>query len=129
NGEFKGHVYEDAAEGLRRWYKAKFGLYAYSSGSVKSQKLLFSHSEAGDLTSLMSGYFDTTTGPKRDAESYRSIASAIGLPEDGILFLSDVAEELDAARKAGMRTIQLLRDDSVKVGNHDTAKSFETIFP
>jgi enolase-phosphatase E1 len=109
NREFRAHVYADVAPKLQEWKKQQVDLYVYSSGSVAAQKLLFAHSDAGDLTPLFSGYFDTETGPKRDAESYQRIASAIGKPADSILFLSDVAEELDAARAAGMRTTLLAR--------------------
>ncbi|WP_447407151.1 hypothetical protein, partial [Clostridium perfringens] len=70
SGAFTGHIYPDAAAGLHRWHAAWIKLYVFSSGSVPAQKLLFGHSEAGDLTPLFSGYFDTTTGPKREASSY-----------------------------------------------------------
>jgi enolase-phosphatase E1 len=94
---------------LRAWRDAGKRLYVYSSGSVGAQKLFFGHSDAGDLTPLFSGYFDTETGAKRDAASYRRIAEAIGVPAADILFLSDIAEELDAARAAGMQTVLLAR--------------------
>jgi len=62
SGEFKGHVYPEVAENLQKWKKQGIHLYVYSSGSVTAQKLLFGHSEAGDLTPLFSGYFDTEIG-------------------------------------------------------------------
>ena len=102
SGAFLGHVYPDAVAGLRRWHTAGMKLYVFSSGSVAAQKLLFGHSDAGDLTPLLSGYFDTTTGPKREAGSYRAIAGEIGLAPGDILFLSDTPEEAAAARAAGM---------------------------
>lgn len=110
NGDFKGHIYADAAAQLRAWRDRGIRLYVYSSGSVYAQKLLFGHSEAGDLTPLFSGYYDTHIGGKREAASYRAIVADIGVPAGEILFLSDIVEELDAARTAGMRTIQLVRD-------------------
>ncbi|HST27236.1 MAG TPA: acireductone synthase [Rudaea sp.] len=108
-GDFRAHVYPDVAPKLREWKQRGLDLYVYSSGSVAAQKLFFAHSEAGDLTPLFSGYFDTEAGPKREAESYRRVAAAIGGPAGEILFLSDIAEELDAARATGMRTTQLAR--------------------
>jgi enolase-phosphatase E1 len=108
-GDFTGHVYPDAAAALRRWHAAGLKLYVYSSGSVPAQKLLFGFSAAGDLTPLFTGYFDTTIGAKRDPDSYRRVAAAIGLPADEILFLSDTTEELDAAATAGLQTLQLVR--------------------
>lgn len=113
DGEFTGHVYPDAAEALRRWADQGIRLYVYSSGSVPAQQLLFGHSDAGDLRPLFSGWFDTRIGGKREADAYRRIVEAIGLPAEEILFLSDVGEELDAARAAGMRTLQLVREPAV----------------
>jgi enolase-phosphatase E1 len=108
-GDFRAHIYPDAARCLREWHALGKPLYVYSSGSVPAQKLLFAHSEAGDLGSLFSGYFDTQTGAKRETTSYARIAEAIGIPAGQILFLSDIREELDAARAAGMRTTLLAR--------------------
>ena len=88
-----------------------------SSGSVPAQKLFFGFCEAGDITPLFSGYFDTEVGPKRNAESYRRIADEIGLPADQILFLSDIVEELDAARAADMQTTLLARPPSTCPAN------------
>ena len=102
SGAFTGHVYRDAVAALRRWHAAGTKLYVFSSGSVAAQKLLFGHSDAGDLTPLFSGYFDTTTGPKREAASYAAIAEAIGGTPGDVLFLSDTPEEVAAARAAGM---------------------------
>ncbi len=101
-GAFSGHVYADAVAGLRRWHQAGVKLYVFSSGSVGAQKLLFGHSDAGDLTPLFTGYFDTTTGPKREAESYAKIAAAIGVEAEAVLFLSDTPQEVAAARAAGL---------------------------
>ena len=105
HGDYRAHVYPDAAEALRRWHDAGHALAVYSSGSVPAQRLFFGHSEAGDLVPLFSGFFDTEMGHKRDAESYRRIADALGRMPSDIVFLSDVVEELDAAREAGLRTV------------------------
>jgi enolase-phosphatase E1 len=109
NGDFAAHVYADAADQLRAWHAAGLPLYVYSSGSVGAQKLFFGHSEAGDLLPLFSGHFDTEIGGKREAASYTRIAEALALPPSEILFLSDVVEELDAAREAGMQTVLIDR--------------------
>ncbi|MDH3371185.1 MAG: acireductone synthase [Gammaproteobacteria bacterium] len=112
-GDFKGHVYEDAARNLKKWKQAGLKLYVFSSGSVQAQKLLFAHTDYGDLTPLFSGYFDTTIGNKREENSYRKITESIGTPPGEILFLSDIREELDAARSAGMPVTWLLRDGAL----------------
>ncbi|MFZ5755778.1 MAG: acireductone synthase [Pseudomonadota bacterium] len=111
DGDFRAHVYPDAAAKLREWHAAGWPLYVYSSGSVQAQKLFFGHSEAGNLLPLFRGHYDTETGGKREAESYRRIAADIGLPPGDILFLSDIGEEIDAAKTAGMQTVQLVRPE------------------
>ena len=111
NGDYKAHFYPEVAAVLRGWHAAGLPLYVYSSGSVPAQKQFFGFSEAGDLTALVSGWFDTEIGGKREAESYRRIVQAIGTPAADILFLSDVVEELDAAREAGLQTRLLDRLD------------------
>lgn len=128
NGDFTGHVYPDAVAGLRRWKEQGLDLYVYSSGSVKAQKLIFGHSDTGDLTPLFSGYFDTRIGHKREANSYRTIAAQIALPPGDILFLSDIQEELDAARAAGMQTTWLVRGSTPDpLAAHRQVAGFEQI--
>ena len=112
SGEYRSHIYPEVPARLRAWKEAGKHLYVYSSGSVPAQKLLFGHTDAGDLTPLFDGYFDTETGGKREAESYRRIAAAIGVAPAQILFLSDIVEELDAAHAAGLQTTLLARAPS-----------------
>src|SRR3546814_1701388 len=81
----------------------------YSSGSVPAQRLLFGNSDAGDLLPLFDAFFDTAVGHKREAGSYRGIARSLGSEPGDVLFLSDVVEELDAARDAGMGTVLVAR--------------------
>lgn len=125
NGDFTGHLYEDAYHGLKRWHELGLRLYVFSSGSVQAQKLLFGHTAWGDLTPWFSGHFDTRTGPKQESASYRAIAEQIGLLAEEILFLSDVEAELEAAREAGLPT-QLLIRESEPLSNR-TAQSFDQI--
>lgn len=129
DSDFRAHVYADAARCLRRWSAAGLPLYVYSSGSVPAQKLLFAHTEQGDLSSVFSGYFDTETGAKRESASYSRIARAIDLPADRILFLSDIVEELDAARTAGLRTVLVARSgDGCPAGaGHPCVTDFDAI--
>ncbi|KIK86970.1 acireductone synthase [Pseudomonas sp. W15Feb9B] len=127
-GQLKGHVYPDAVEALKRWHQAGYQLFVYSSGSIQAQKLIFGCSEAGDLTPLFSGYFDTTSGPKREAQSYTNIQQALGVEPQDILFLSDIVEELDAAQSAGLKTCGLAREGG-ELGSHITVDSFTGIEP
>ena len=126
DGRLKGHLWPDVAACLRAWAAAGVTLAVYSSGSVEAQRDLFGHSDAGDLVPLFAGFFDTRVGAKREAPSYTAIAAALGLPPGEILFLSDVAEELDAAAAAGMQACQLVRaaDGTLASGRHPEATDF-----
>ena len=121
NAAFSAHIYPDAAPALRQWHAAGLPLYVYSSGSVPAQRLFFGHSAAGDLTPLFAGWFDTEVGGKREADSYRHIAGAIGRPAGQILFLSDLVEELDAARDAGLQTVLVDRREDYPQPRHGDA--------
>jgi enolase-phosphatase E1 len=109
SGELKAHLYPDAVEAMRAWHSRGVKIAIYSSGSVEAQKLYFKHSIAGDLTPLLSGYFDTTTGAKGDARSYSKIASAIGVAVAAITFFSDASAETDAAQQAGLTAYRVDR--------------------
>lgn len=127
-GDYRAHVYADAVDALRRWHAMGIMLYAYSSGSVAAQKLFFAYSEAGDLTPLFSGYFDTRVGPKRDAASYLAIARRVGAAPADIVFLSDVVDELDEAKAAGLITVLVCRDAPLlPCTRHPVVDSFASI--
>ncbi|RWR02572.1 haloacid dehalogenase [[Pantoea] beijingensis] len=127
NGDFTGHLYSDVVPALTLWQSQGISLYVYSSGSVAAQKLLFGYSNAGDITALFSGYFDTHVGAKREMNAYQNIAREIGLPTHELLFLSDIRQELDAAREAGWHTVQLIRDDGDTLSDHHQVNRFDQI--
>ncbi len=129
SGELRGAVFQDVAPALVRWTDAGASVRIYSSGSVLAQQLLFAHSEVGDLTSYLSGYYDTRTGPKREPDSYRAIAADSGIPAGDTLFLSDVVAELDAARAAGMSTGLMTRPGNPPqpASDHPAYRSFSEI--
>lgn len=122
-GAFTGHVYDDVVRQLQHWHSQGVKLYVYSSGSVQAQQLLFQYSDAGDLTPLFSGYFDTRIGAKRDISSYAAILQKLQLPPKQVLFLSDVTAELDAAAQLGIDTVQLIRERQ-PAAKHKTAADF-----
>ncbi|MDP3589493.1 MAG: acireductone synthase [Methylobacter sp.] len=127
--DFKGHLYPDAAANLKAWKDKGLDLYIYSSGSVYAQKLLFAHTEYGDLTPLFSGYFDTHVGGKKEKGSYDQIAAQLAIPANQLLFLSDIKEELDAAKAAGFETVWLTRDGTTPdpQAEHRQVNSFDQI--
>jgi len=110
SGALLGEIYPDAADKLKAWKQAGLRLFVYSSGSVQAQKLLFGHSNCGDLTGIFEGYFDTKIGAKTDAASYREILKQVALQGSEVLFLSDSEKELDAALAAGLKTACLARE-------------------
>ena len=114
NGELLGHVYDDVPEMLENWNFLGKKMGIFSSGSVNAQKLLFSHSVKGNLSTYFSNYFDTNIGSKRDSDTYSLITKQLALPSNRILFLSDVIEELAAADMAGMKTIQITREGNLQ---------------
>lgn len=127
-GAFTGHLYEDVLVNLQKWHDQGLKLYVYSSGSVAAQKLLFGHTEQGDLTPLFSGYFDTHIGAKQDPDSYAKIAESIALKPAELLFLSDALAELDAARSVGYHTRWLCRETPPETSVvHQAVSSFDAI--
>ena len=128
-GDLVARFYADAPECLSFWKREGLPLFVYSSGSEEAQRGIFGHSQAGDLTDLFGGFFDTRIGPKREAASYTAIAGAIGLPSGLILFLSDVEAELDAACAAGLRTCQVVReeDGTVPSTRHPVATTLHEV--
>lgn len=108
-GELIADVFPDVPRALERWRARQLQIGIFSSGSALAQQRLFQHSSAGDLTRYLQCYFDTTIGKKTDTESYRRIATAMALPPNAVLFVSDVTSELDAARRAGMHTMLSMR--------------------
>ncbi|BAP14346.1 MAG: haloacid dehalogenase [Alcanivorax borkumensis] len=127
NGDYTAHMYPDTAPALKKWHQKGIALYVYSSGSITAQKLFFGYSDAGDLTGLLSGYFDTTTGPKQETDSYRKIQQAIDKPANTLLFLSDIEAELDAAAEAGFNTCLLDRQQAGLESRHPVASNFNHI--
>jgi len=131
SGLLAAHVYDDVAPALAQWRDWGWDVRIYSSGSVHAQKLFFRHSVHGDLLPYFPGHYDTTTGSKREPASYEKIAADFGLPAGEILFLSDVVEELDAARTAGMQTALCIRpgNAAVEPAGHQQLTSFAEIQP
>lgn len=126
-GDFTGHIYDDVLPQLAVWHDDGLQLGVYSSGSVEAQQLLFRHSKFGDVTPFFQHWFDTRAGAKRSALSYRLIAEQLSIQSDQILFLSDISQELDAAKEAGWQTCQLVRGNADLVSCHDQVYRFDQI--
>lgn len=130
SGALRSELFPDVPPTLRRWHAAGLDLRVFSSGSVAAQLVFFEHTEAGDLLPLFRGHYDTTTGPKKEAASYRRIAAAFDLPPEDILFLSDVPGELDAAAAAGMQVACMVRPGNAPLSAdmpHPQLRSLEEV--
>jgi enolase-phosphatase E1 len=129
-GELLSEIFDDVAPAFERWRLRNKLICIYSSGSALAQKLLFAHTNAGDLTGYIYRYFDTAIGHKIEAGSYLRIAEELRLAPAEILFISDVIAELDAARAAGMKTILATRPGNRPVEspvNHPALDNFAAL--
>jgi enolase-phosphatase E1 len=129
-GELHSQLFADVPRAFARWRDQQRDICIYSSGSVLAQKLLFSHTEAGDLMRFIRDYFDTRVGAKREAASYRRIAASLDCPASDLLFVSDVVAELDAAHDAGLQTRLCIRpgNPSQPPSSHQAIHSFDEAF-
>ena len=149
SGALLSHVFADVPSALERWTQAGIEINVYSSGSVNAQKLFFAHTEPIEnndrrpeknktasqqqpcsLLHFFRGYYDTTTGPKKDPDSYRKIASDIGAAPKEVLFLSDVIGELDAAQSADLATGLVVRPGNPPVNSghaHPIITTFDQV--
>jgi hypothetical protein len=129
SGELRGEVYPDVPPAMERWQSQAIDIAIFSSGSVPAQKSLFRTTAAGDLTRFISAYFDTTTGSKKEPQSYARIAQALGCSPSEVRFFSDVPAELDAARLAGMQTALCVRDpgSAPASGVHPVIHNFDRL--
>lgn len=127
--QLRSPVYADVVPALQRWKAAGRRMAIYSSGSIDAQITFFRNTDHGDLTPYFAHYYDTTSGPKREADSYRNIARDMNESARTILFLSDVVAELDAAREAGLKTTLLTRPGNAVQPPHDhpVAATFDEI--
>ena len=130
NGQMVAHLYDDVAPAIQSWRDSGIDVRIYSSGSIGAQKLFFGHTVAGDLLDRFGGHYDTTTGPKREQQSYETIAAEFTCGPEEILFVSDVTEELSAAKEAGLQTVLSIRPGNKPVGDDhgfDAIESFAEI--
>ena len=105
NGDLIAPLFDDVAPTLHHWHQDGYQLAVYSSGSVAAQRLLYRHSQNGNLESLFSHWFDTQIGSKQAPASYRAIAADLQLKPAEILFVSDALAEIEAAHGVGMAVI------------------------
>jgi len=64
-------------------------MFEISPFLLAAQKLLFGHTNDGDLLTFIKEHFDTTSGPKTKDESYSLIAKNLNESPSSILFVTD----------------------------------------
>lgn len=116
SGELQAPFYGDVRGCFQRWREAGLNLYIFSACAVRAQKLHLAFSADGDLCTFISGHFDIRFGSKKEPLSYAKIAQATGHQVGDFLFLSDDAEELDAAIAAGFAGLRVARDGQAGPG-------------
>ena len=128
-GELQSILFADVPDFFLRLEERKIKIAIYSSGSVEAQKYIFRHSNFGDLTKYISFYFDTNVGGKRNKTSYLEISRQIDINPKSILFFTDIKEEADAAKEAGVAAFILEREGNHHQPNHfyPILKDFSTI--
>jgi enolase-phosphatase E1 len=131
SGELRGEVYPDVPHAFERWRRQNREICIYSSGSVLAQQNLFRTVASGDLTPQIAAFFDTRTGVKTDPTSYAKIAAARGRTASELLFISDAAKEIEAARSAGMPAILCARDPGTVASplSDGVIRGFDEVFP
>jgi enolase-phosphatase E1 len=113
-GALLSHIYPDVPPVFARWTRAGVKLAIFSSGSIAAQRLLFSHTSAGDLTPHISAYFDLSTGAKHEAASYTRIAKSLDCPPTELRFYTDAPREIAAALQAGLDAVLVERDGPIE---------------
>ncbi|MGD8166230.1 acireductone synthase [Herbiconiux sp. P16] len=109
--EISSHFFDDVIPKLREWHGHGIGFAVFSSGSIASQVPWFRHSPDGDLTTLITDFFDTVSaGPKKEPASYDAIAAALGVPAAELVFFTDNPGEVSAALAAGWQVVAFSRE-------------------
>ncbi|KAL3113464.1 hypothetical protein niasHT_013574 [Heterodera trifolii] len=126
NGSLQSHVFPDVPKAFQTLSELGIPIFIFSSGSVHAQRLLFSHTQFGDISKFISGYFDTETGPKFESDSYQNIAKQINCPVANVMFLTDAEKEAVSADEAGLQVRLFVREGNAPL-SEDAAKKFKTL--
>ncbi|GMH47066.1 hypothetical protein TrVE_jg165 [Triparma verrucosa] len=115
DGSLKSPIYADVVTSLNLWTSLSLKIYIYSSGSRPSQSKFFTHTTSGDLTRLISGFFDTECGYKNCKDSYVNIRKTLGCEAREIVFITDVVEEGKAAEEDGWGVRISIREGNIPI--------------
>jgi len=121
-GTLRGHLFEDVLPFFDKLTKLGKQIYTYSSGSTEAQHLLFTYSTFGNVSNMITKYFDSKIGPKTSDTSYKNIANDINVKCSDILFLTDVLDEAEAAVKAGCNSYIVVRPGNADLDPERSSK-------
>jgi methylthioribulose 1-phosphate dehydratase/enolase-phosphatase E1 len=128
SGKMVAQLFRDVPDAMVEWRNAGIKTYIYSSGSREAQHLFFGCSQVGDLRPYLSGFFDTTSGPKVDASSYKNILLTLGVNEpQQVLFATDVLAEAQAAQAAGWQAVLVDRPGNKPLPEEHGFRVIETM--
>eukprot|EP00252_Welwitschia_mirabilis_P016948 TRINITY_DN37707_c0_g1_i1.p1 TRINITY_DN37707_c0_g1~~TRINITY_DN37707_c0_g1_i1.p1 ORF type:complete len:521 (+),score=103.88 TRINITY_DN37707_c0_g1_i1:222-1784(+) len=126
--ELQGVVFDDVPEALEKWHSAGIKVYIYSSGSREAQRLIFGNTKYGDLRRFLCGFFDTTTGNKRETRSYKEICLSLGVDNPNqVLFATDVLQEAVAANAAGLQVVIALRPGNAAIPSEHGFRTIKSL--
>eukprot|EP00958_Prasinococcus_capsulatus_P010076 scaffold979_cov382-Prasinococcus_capsulatus_cf.AAC.8 len=95
-----------------------------------AQKLLYQNTTDGDISHLISGYFDPAScGRKTEKQSYEEIALSLGFSEcpGDVAFFTDLKDEVTAATDAGLLCVHMDRPGNAIVPDGALPSSVKTI--
>jgi 2,3-diketo-5-methylthio-1-phosphopentane phosphatase len=113
-------LYDDVLPALETLTNMGVAIYIYSSGSIEAQKLLFAHTNHGDIRQYIKDCmflresdvdFDPTAlevGNKFDVVGYQRIMEQTGVTQ--WTFFSDVLLEIESSKKAEMKGYVVVRE-------------------
>ena len=100
---------------LEIWDAADIKIFTFSKSKKLVQKMLFAFSIFPKTHNYITDYISSQEfGSTRRASSFRKIANEIETRTANIVFFSDDPIELRAARKAGCKTILVIRRHNKK---------------
>ncbi|KRX03724.1 HAD-like domain [Pseudocohnilembus persalinus] len=123
NQSIQGKIYDDVRPVVEKWVKQGKKVFIYSSGSEEAQILLMKYSDKGDLTQLLSGYFDTKIGLKVQPQSYKNILEKINGKGNETLFVTDRYEEAQAASEVGIKVYISVRENTEQLPKENKFKT------
>lgn len=101
-------IYADVFNRFKQWAQEAIKFYVFSNTWVEAQKTFLHNTNHGDLTNLISGYFDNDFGQLIDPNSWRHLCTQIKESPQDVLFLTKAPQEARAAAEAGLSVVLVL---------------------